>query len=211
MIRIHTDGVTQRTADLPYHQQSGALNESISDVFGSMVKQYALNMQEAKDADWLIGAEIFMPGVQAQGLRSMKAPGTAYDDPRFGKDDQPSHMRDYKELPDDDDPFNDFGGVHVNSGIPNHAFFLVATALGGHSWDRAGPIWYDTLLDPSLRQFTSQKENWGSCFRFFADLSCAHAAQYGGNVQDVVIEAWRDVGVYPGNEPTGGGHGPEDL
>ena len=55
----------------------------------------------------------------------MKAPGTAYDDPRLGKDPQPAHMDDYVETTEDN------GGVHINSGIPNHAFYLAATALGG--------------------------------------------------------------------------------
>ena len=63
----------------------------------------------------------------------MKAPGTAYDDPRLGgKDPQPAHMGDYVDTTDDN------GGVHINSGIPNHAFYLAATALGGHSWEKAG-------------------------------------------------------------------------
>ena len=73
----------------------------------------------------------------------MKAPGTAYDDPRLGgKDPQPAHMDGYVDTTDDN------GGVHINSGIPNHAFYLAATALGGHSWERAGRIWYEALLDP---------------------------------------------------------------
>src|SRR6185369_4573404 len=80
-----THGVTEYTANLEYHNQSGALNESISDAFGSMVKQWALH-QDVHTADWLIGAEVFSPGVAADALRSMKAPGTAYDNPMFGRD-----------------------------------------------------------------------------------------------------------------------------
>src|SRR5215813_8312571 len=133
-----THGVTQFTAGLEYHDQPGALNESISDVFGSLVKQYALG-QTATDADWLIGEGILAPGLGA-ALRSLKAPGTAFDG-----DSQPAHMRDYRRLPDDDDPRHDNGGVHINSGIPNHAFYLASTALGGHAWEKAGRIWYDAL------------------------------------------------------------------
>ena len=67
-----THGVTQYTANLAYSGQSGALNESLSDVFGSLVKQYALQ-QTADQADWLIGADVVGPEL-APALRSMKAP-----------------------------------------------------------------------------------------------------------------------------------------
>ena len=114
-----THGVTEYSAGLEYHDQPGALNESISDVFGSLVKQYC-NNQAAEDADWLIGAEIFTPARQGDALRSMKAPGTAYDDPDLGTDPQPDHMSNYVDLPNTDE--GDYGGVHINSGIPNLAF-----------------------------------------------------------------------------------------
>ena len=130
-----THGVTEHTAALVYQGQSGALNESISDVFGSLVKQQALG-QDAAAADWLIGAGLFTAQVKGVALRSMKAPGTAYDDPQLGKDPQPATMADYVETTDDN------GGVHLNSGIPNHAFYLAATAIGGHAWEvrRAGLV-----------------------------------------------------------------------
>ncbi|KAK5042866.1 hypothetical protein LTR84_012431 [Exophiala bonariae] len=190
-----THGVTQYTANLPYRQQSGALNEHISDAFSAMAKQWNLN-QEAQDADWLIGEGIFVPGFTGRALRDMKAPGTAYDDPRLrAKDRQVGHMDLYVVLPDDDIPRNDHGGVHINSGILNRAFYLVATALGGHSWDRAGRIWYTTLLDPRLRRFVNDLSNWNNCFSFFAGLTCTHAAEYGEDVQAIVRQAWEGVGV----------------
>ena len=73
-------GVTQFTANLDYHKQPGALNESMSDVFGSLVKQWSLK-QKAADADWLMGAEIFTPSIKGDALRSLKEPGKAYDNP----------------------------------------------------------------------------------------------------------------------------------
>ena len=91
-----THGVTQSEADLAYWEQSGALNESISDVFGVLVKQYHLN-QTADQAKWLIGEGLLSANVRGIGLRSMKAPGTAYDDPVLGRDPQPGHMN-FKEL-----------------------------------------------------------------------------------------------------------------
>lgn len=75
-------GVTQYTSPLAYQNQSGALNEHISDVFGIMTKQYN-NNTTAEEADWLIGEGILLPDVKGVALRSMKAPGTAYDDPRL--------------------------------------------------------------------------------------------------------------------------------
>ena len=123
-----THGVTAHQANLVYHDQPGALNESISDVFGSLVKQYHHSPpQTAAQADWLIGAGLFTSAVNGVALRSMKAPGTAYDDPHLGKDPQPGNMSGYVTTTADN------GGVHINSGIPNHAFYLCAVSLGGYT------------------------------------------------------------------------------
>ena len=180
-----THGVTEVEAALVYSGQSGALNESVSDVFGSLVKQRALG-QGAADADWLIGAELLRPGVEGVALRSMEAPGTAYDDDVLGKDPQPADMAHYVRTRDDN------GGVHINSGIPNHAFYLVARALGGRAWERAGQVWYDTLLGaggklPAAATFA----------RFAAATEKAAVARYGGSspVVDAVRAAWAEVGV----------------
>jgi Zn-dependent metalloprotease len=177
-----THGVTQHSANLDYYGQSGALNESVSDVFGSLIKQYALG-QSADRADWLIGSGLLAPGVRGQALRSMKAPGTAYDDPRLGKDPQPADMKHYVHTSQDN------GGVHINSGIPNHAFYLLAAALGGHAWERAGQIWYDTLTGGSLASDAD--------FAAFASATAAAAkARYGeGRELSAVLGAWSEVGV----------------
>ncbi|MFI0740927.1 M4 family metallopeptidase [Streptomyces sp. NPDC021100] len=176
-----THGVTQYTANLEYYGQSGALNESVSDVFGVMIKQYALG-QTAADADWLIGEGLLGPGLGG-ALRSMKAPGTAYDNPTMGKDPQPGSMDDYVRTPRDN------GGVHINSGIPNRAFYLLATALGGHAWERAGKIWYATLTGGELSPTVD--------FAGFARQTVASAKQlYGeGEVTQAVLKAWSQVGV----------------
>jgi Zn-dependent metalloprotease len=176
-----THGVTGATAGLEYHDQPGALNESISDVFGSLVKQRSLG-QTAAQADWLIGAGLLAAGINGVALRSMKAPGTAYDDPVIGKDPQPDHMSRY------DHRTSDNGGVHINSGIPNKAFYLAATALGGNAWDVAGNIWYRTLLDSRLSS-TAQ-------FQDFANLAADNADKlYGASVRAAVVQAWHDVGI----------------
>lgn len=119
-------GVTQHEANLAYRDQPGALNESISDVFGILVKQYKRD-QPALEADWLIGEGLFMPEVNARGIRSMKAPGTAYDDALLGTDPQPGHMRDYVVTTEDN------GGVHINSGIPNLGVLRAGGAPEGES------------------------------------------------------------------------------
>jgi Zn-dependent metalloprotease len=178
-------GVTQFSAGLVYRDQSGALNESLSDVFGALVEQYALG-QTADEASWLIGEGLFTDEVEGSALRSMKAPGTAYDDDVLGKDPQPGHFDDYIETDDDN------GGVHLNSGIPNRAFYLVANALGGHAWERAGRIWYDTITGPTL---TARAE----FADFAAETVAAAAARYGATSEEVdaVREAWTAVGVQP--------------
>jgi Zn-dependent metalloprotease len=180
-----THGVTEHESGLVYYFQAGALNEHISDVFGSLVKQRAQN-QTADAADWLIGEGLLTKNVNGVALRSMKEPGTAYDDPVLGKDPQPGHMDDYVRM----GPFDDNGGVHVNSGIPNKAFYLVATNLGGSAWEKAGHIWYETCLSPSLRRFTN--------FVTFAGLTVDIAGELygeGSDEQAAVEDAWGEVGV----------------
>lgn len=178
-----THGVTGSEANLNYQGQSGALNESISDVFGSLVKQYALK-QTADKADWLIGAGLLAKGIHGVALRSMKAPGTAYDDPTLGKDDQPANMSGYVHTAQDN------GGVHTNSGIPNHAFYLAAIAIGGKAWDKTGRVWYDTLTDPRLKQSAD--------FSTFANLTVKNATlRFGSKSTEraAVHDAWKQVGV----------------
>jgi Zn-dependent metalloprotease len=177
-----THGVTQFEAGLIYRGQSGALNESFSDVFGALIKQRILN-QTADQADWLIGEGLLTSKVNGKALRSMKAPGTAYDDRVLGKDPQPADMKNlYKGTGDN-------GGVHINSGIPNRAFYLVATALGGYAWEKAGKIWYIALTE-RLRP--------SSNFRAAARVTTLIAGElYGANSteQKAVQDAWKTVGV----------------
>ena len=134
--------------------------------------------EDAADADWLIGEGIFVAGVQGVALRSMAAPGTAYDDPRLGRDPQPGHMDDYVVTTDDN------GGVHINSGIPNKAFQLAATAIGGTSWEGAGRIWFAALTSgiPATSDFAR-----------FAAATVAAAGEH----EAAVASAWEQVGVTP--------------
>ncbi len=176
-----THGVTEDEAGLVYSNQSGALNESISDVFGSLVKQYSLK-QTADQADWLIGQGLLTAKVKGRALRDMANPGTAYDDPVLGKDPQPADMSGYVQTTQDN------GGVHLNSGIPNRAFCLAAKAIGGNAWEKAGKVWYDTVRDPRLR--TTAK------FVDFAGLTVRNAQiSLTADETTAIREAWTTVGV----------------
>jgi len=178
-----THGIIETEGGLDYFGQPGALNESVCDVFGSLIKQRAHN-QQAHEADWLIGVGLFGNSVKGEAVRSMKAPGTAYDDPVIGKDPQPGHVDRYVTT------FADNGGVHINSGIPNRAFYLLATELGGHAWERAGRIWYESLRHPERPS--------SILFQPFATLTLEVAEQlYGSNSDErrAVVGAWNEIGI----------------
>ena len=175
-----THGVTDFTAGLEYHNQSGALNESFSDVFGSLVKQKHLG-QLADQADWLLGEGMLGPALDGVALRSLKAPGTAHS-----RDRQPAGMDSYVQLPDTD--VGDWGGVHINSGIPNHAFYLAATAIGGNAWDIAGRVWYTTLTE-----HLGPNSDFEETAR--ATVEVAASLGYGDGPQDAIENAWKEVGV----------------
>ncbi len=177
-----THGVTESEGKLAYQGQPGALNESFSDVFGMLVKHYTLNCK-AKDGPWIIGEGLFTPRVQGVGIRSMEAPGTAYDDPVLGKDPQPAHMRKIYRGADDN------GGVHINSGIPNHAFYTAAMTLGGYAWKKVGTIWY-TALTEYVKSRTDFKEA--------AEITLFVARDRFGKrsrEEKAVREGWKKVGV----------------
>ncbi len=177
-----THGVTQYEAALEYQGQTGALNESFSDVFGSLVKQYS-RKQKADKADWLIGDGLFSKKVKGVALRSMKEPGSAYNDPTIGKDPQPGHMKNYVNTTSDN------GGVHINSGIPNRAFCLTAIELGGYAWEKAGKIWYITLTE-RLRE----RSDFQSAANLTVDVA---TSLYGDNSPEetIVKKAWYSVGI----------------
>ncbi|MFN0304334.1 MAG: M4 family metallopeptidase [Burkholderiales bacterium] len=178
-----THGVVQFTSRLEYYGESGALNEHFADVFGSLVRQYR-KKQTAKTADWLIGKEILIPAPTRTALRSMKDPGTAYkNDPDIGSDPQPKHYKNrYKGTADS-------GGVHINSGIPNHAFYLAATAVGGSAWLSVGKVWYQVMLN------LSPTSNFAACAKQCRQVSQSMAPQLGQKVADAVDVAWKAVGL----------------
>jgi Zn-dependent metalloprotease len=175
-------GVVTHTSNLDYQGESGALNEHFADVLGILVHQWR-KKQTAKQADWLIGSDILVKTPTRHALRSFAAPGTAYrNDPDIGTDPQPTHRQNqYRGV-------EDYGGVHINSGIPNHAFYLAATTMGGFAWEKAGRIWYQTLL-----ALTPQCQ-----FKDMAYLSHQKARELYGHrspEQKAVGNAWKKVGI----------------
>ncbi|MGQ9927258.1 MAG: M4 family metallopeptidase [Chloroflexaceae bacterium] len=172
-----THGVTQYTADLIYEGQSGALNESYSDVFAVMIDR----------DDWLIGEDIIKsPPYPRPYLRSMQDPSAegAYD-PRKPLESigQPATMDQYANLPNT--RRSDNGGVHVNSGIPNHAHFLLAQAIGREKTEQ---IAYRTL---------TQYLTPGANFVDAANASARAAADLYGQGAEVqaVRQAFAQVGI----------------
>jgi bacillolysin len=121
-----THGVTQYSANLEYQSQSGALNESWSDAFGALVDS----------TNWTLGELIVKDRISfpTGALRDLQNP---HNGGTVGSNAwQPAKMSEYVTQTADN------GGVHANSGIPNHAFYLVATSIGRHN---AGQIWYRAL------------------------------------------------------------------
>ena len=137
-------GVTQFLANLEYFSQPGALNEHFSDVFATIIKQKYLK-QTISEADWLIGDTVVTANFPGVAIRSMKAPGTAND-----FDSQPDHMDNYYSGSRDNQ------GVHINSGIPNKAFYLCCLEIG---IDDCALIWFETLSSLwRTAQFTDMLE-----------------------------------------------------
>lgn len=172
-------------ADLSFYGQSGALVESLCDVLAMLVVQYT-RREAAAEASWILGENLLVADVRGVGLRSLKAPGTAYDDETLGKDPQHAHMDGFVATDTDN------GGVHINSGIPSHAFYRLATALGGRAWERAGLIWYDAI--------TTEAPDADLDFHGFARRTIAAADRRHGIESEetrATREAWDAVGLPP--------------
>ena len=172
-----THGVTQYSAQLAYANQAGGLNESISDVFGSMFRQWDAN-QTVTQADWLIGKDIMGPGAIARGftcLRDMADPAATHC-----LAPQPTKFSQYH---DGMDP-------HYSSGIPNLAFYQAAMAIGGKSWLKAGQIWYQALTgfppSPNLKMSAFAKRTRTLAGSLFPAEPAVKAA---------VNAAWTAVGL----------------
>jgi len=194
-------GMTHHTVGLRYRGQSGALDEHISDVFAILVKNNVLwespSANITGDRIWYIGEDLVrptymrmlaqrFPGQFFHALRSMKNPGSAYNlgtllTARTGfhaNDPQVSKISDY------DHTTADNGGVHINSGIPNKAFYLFATTVGNEALKTAGKVWYATI--------TSGRLHRNAQFIDFANETIRHVEPIN---LPALRKAWSDVGV----------------
>ena len=186
-------GMTQHTVGLRYRNQSGALDEHISDVFAILVKNNDLWERPSSgitdDRVWYIGKDLYkeeykrkipvsFPGEFVHALRSMKNPGTAFSFGVASGDRQVSKMSDYDHTTDD------HGGVHINSGIPNKAFYLFATNIGEKALKTAGKVWYATITSGRLQR--------NAQFIDFANETIRHVEPTN---LPALQKAWRDVGI----------------
>jgi Zn-dependent metalloprotease len=174
-------GVVAHTCNLDYFGQSGALNEHFADVFGVLTEQWSLG-QSANKAAWLVGAEVLGPQAKIKAIRTFKGEKAFENDPLFGTDPQPKLMKDFYKGPDDD------GGVHINSGIPNHAFYRAAATLGGQAWKTVGPVWYKALTA------LDRKSDFQDAARTTAEIA---KREYGSKSREAaaVKAGWKGVGL----------------
>ena len=172
-----THGVTQFSLQLNYSNDAGGINESMSDVFGSMFRQW-LAGQTVTQADWLIGSDIMGPQARARGYTCLR--DMAYPAAKHCLAAQPTT---YAQVTKGMDP-------HYSSGIPNLAFTNAAKAIGGKSWEKAGKIWYQALtgFGPSPRMTMKRlaaRTRTLAGQMFTADPAVAQA----------VDRAWKGVGL----------------
>ncbi|KAF2453499.1 hypothetical protein BDY21DRAFT_367027 [Lineolata rhizophorae] len=179
-----THGVVEYTCNLAYQDESGALNESCADVFACMVEQWHQGVK-VDDADWILGQTLFPVAFRGRALRSLEDPGSAYkNDPVLQSDDQPKYYANRYTGTGDN------GGVHINSGIPNHAFYLASTAVGGYSWEKVGKVWYETLTSPKIPKTCDFKTWAGVTVEKAGELFADEPA-----VKTAIQKAWVTVGV----------------
>jgi Zn-dependent metalloprotease len=170
-----THGVTQYTLQLDYTDDAGGLNESLSDCFGAMFRQWEAG-QDAQSADWLIGHDIMGPAAKAKGytcLRNMGDPGDGH-----ALAPQPATSA---EVTPGMDP-------HYSSGPPNLAFCTACMRLGGKSWERIGQVWY--------RAMTGFAPSPGLTMKDFAARTRTLATQmHGATAAAAVDKGWKRVGL----------------
>jgi Zn-dependent metalloprotease len=191
-----THGVTQFEADLVYSNESGALNEALSDILGESADYFFKG-----STDWKIGEEVFTPGSAGDALRYMNSP--SLDDPQVSNGGMCNYVSSRDYYPDRYLGSCDYGGVHLNSGIANLAFYLMS-AGGSHPLgktsvsvpaigiEQARHIWYKALKDhlTSTATFSdARKATVDAAKKLYACKAVSPA------IVDAVNDAWDAVGV----------------
>jgi Zn-dependent metalloprotease len=185
-----THGVTENESNLTYSGESGALNESWSDVFGAMVELYADGGVVSADT-WKIGEEAYTPGTSGDALRYMDDPHLAPNRGYTANDDPDHYSERYTGSADS-------GGVHINSGISNKAFYLAAVGgthhlsgvtVTGMGTTDAARIWYSANAN-----YMTSGTNFSGART--ATLNAATAIFGGASAQyNSTANAWCAVGV----------------
>lgn len=189
-----THGVTFATSKLQYLGQSGALNESISDMFAMLVEHYT---KPDPQKNWVLAEDILLGDLKGRHLRDMAHPGS-----ETALSQQPAHMSEYRSVTDDLKLILDLGGVHVNSGIPNNAFYLMTMGgtndvskvevKAGLGWEKSAQVWYRTNT-----QYLTESSNFAAAAA--ATMSAANDLNLTENEKNIVECAWIAVGVLEGS------------
>ena len=170
-----THGVTQHTLQLGYSGDAGGLNESLSDCFGSMFRQWQAK-QDAASADWLIGSDILGPDAKKKGYTCLRIMA----DPADKHCIAPQPVK-YSQITKGMDP-------HYSSGPPNLAFCLACKGAGGKSWEKVGQVWYRAMtgFGPSPRMKMKA---------FAARTRELAGSMFDKKVAASVDSAWKRVGL----------------
>ncbi|KAK3486800.1 uncharacterized protein B0T23DRAFT_234094 [Neurospora hispaniola] len=189
-----THGMVHSLLKLETTEESGSLHEHLADVFGMMCEQWHKN-QTVDDADWLVGEDLIaeqFKDLQGFALRSVRAPGTAYDIEDLGiKDAQVDHMSSMMK------DKRDVKSIYVNMGIMNKAFYLVAKAMrkDSKSWEKPGKIWYTALQKlRGLGRSKCEITGWAT-ITVIAAKNLLKDKTIGQDDVQAVIDAWKEVGV----------------
>jgi len=184
-----THGLTEKTADLIYAGESGAANESFSDIFGTAIEFYA-GGAGGRQPDYLIGEDIFLIPDAAAGFRNMQDPAEDFDPDHYAVRLYPEPCKPVGK--------NDYCGVHSNSGIQNHAFYLLAEGgtnrVSGLSVTGIGRQQAEAIFYRALTSYLFPSANFSdvraACLSAAADLYGPGSAEYQSTAQ-----AWTAVGV----------------
>jgi Zn-dependent metalloprotease len=172
-----THGVTQHSLQLGYSGDAGGLNESLSDCFGSMFRQWQAG-QDVAQADWLIGADIVGPVAKGKGFKCLRNMANPADKSALAP--QPTR---YSQITPGMDP-------HYTSGPPNLAFCTACKTLGGKSWEKIGSIWYGALTMSGINPAMTMPKFAARTRQLAAQLYPGQTA-----VTSAVDRGWKLVGL----------------
>jgi len=172
-----THGVTQYSLQLAYSGDAGGLNESVSDCFGSMFRQWEAN-QDVNSADWLIGADIMGSVAKSRGFKCLRNMAKPADKAALAP--QPTK---YSQITPGMDP-------HYSSGPPNLAFCTACKTLGGKSWEKIGQVWYTVLTTSGAQPQITMPQFAARCRQTATQLYPKLPA-----VGAAVDAGWKSIGI----------------